>query len=231
MKNRLDRHGKQPKATRTALCALIPALVLLAFTPVFADEIADHLVISEVLPRPDGEQAVFIEIYNPTKDDISLDGYFLKAAHTGSAAYLNGVVPAHGFYLVATFTDDDWPRDWVAPDYYYDGLEINDAHGGVVLNDQNGPVDALGWGSSTPPYYEGVPCDPPAQGDSLERKSGDYHDDDLGNGLDTGNNLFDCHERGVPEPQNSDSPIEVPPSSSEGNSWSYIKSLYGDDTL
>ena len=203
------------------------AALLCSFSVVFADSIADYVVISEVLPDPLEDQVCFIELYNPTSDDIDLDGYLIKTAGTGPVPYLDGDIPAYGFYLIA-LSDTDWPTNWSPPDLFFSELELDTLSGGIILCDTYEIIDTVGWGVPVSDYYEGTPCNTPPRGNSLERKSGSYHDEDEGNGLDTQNNLFDLHVRSDPEPQNTESPSEQPPYSADGQSWSYIKSLFGE---
>lgn len=217
---------RQPGRIVTGPLTLVALVLLCLASPLLADQIADHVVISEVLPHPDTGQLVFIELYNPTRDNVSLQGYYLQVEYCPATAYLEGAIPAHGFYLIGPSVREQWPSSWAEPDFYYEDLEIGSVSGGVVLKNTQGVVDAVGWGSPGPPYYEGVPCEPPSRGRSLERKSGEYHEEGRGNGQDTDNNLFDFYERAIPSPKNTNSPVESPPASTPNTSWSLIKVLF-----
>ncbi|MCX7021194.1 MAG: lamin tail domain-containing protein, partial [bacterium] len=201
--------------TRGTLLAIAAALICVA--PAWADDIADHVVVSEILPLPADGQAVFIELYNPTGRDISLDAYFLRSDFKDEYPALSGSIPAYGFYLVST-SEEGWPVSWPTPDLVAPMLEFDPVSGGVALIGDGATVDMLGWGI-TPTYYETTPCNTPDTSSSLERKSGLSHDDADGNGYDTDNNIFDFRVRGEPEPQNTNSDIERPPSSADGITW------------
>jgi hypothetical protein len=204
---------------------LIAVVAVLFAAPALAEDIADHVVVAEVLPQSADGQAVFIELYNPTGQNVSLDAYFLRSDLKEEYPALSGSIPAYGFYLVATSVDG-WPAGWPTPDLVAPALELGTESGGVALIGGGKTVDMLGWGVS-PNYYETTPCNAPGAGRSLERKSGSYHDDAEGNGYDTDNNIFDFHVRGEPEPQNTNSDIEIPPSSAGGITWGFLKELYG----
>ncbi|HUT99067.1 MAG TPA: lamin tail domain-containing protein [bacterium] len=213
------------KRLNQAYCALIAVVAVLFAAPARADDIADHIVVSEVLILPAVGQAPFIELYNPTDQEISLDAYFLRSDLRDEYPALSGSIPADGFYLVST-SEEGWPESWPVPDLVAPMLELGAVSGGVALIGGGETVDMLGWGIS-PRYYETTPCNAPDTGDSLERKSGSSHDDGDGNGYDTDNNIFDFHVRGEPEPQNTASDIERPPSSAGGVTWGFLKDLFG----
>jgi len=213
------------KRQKTTGAFLAAAAVLLAVAPVLANDIADHVVISEVLPLPADGQAVFIEFYNPTDKGVSLDTYFLRSDFNQEYPALSGTIPAYGFYLVST-SEEGWPGSWPTPDLVAPTLELGPNSGGLALVDGSQTLDMLGWGIS-PGYYETTPCNTPNTGRSFERKSSSSHDESEGNGYDTDNNIFDFRVRGEPEPQNTDSDIELPPSSANGVTWGFLKELYG----
>ncbi len=204
---------------------LVAVAAVLFATPALADDIADHVVFSEVLARPTDGQAVFIELYNPTGRNVSLDAYFIRSDQEDEYPALSGTIPAYGFYLVATSVED-WPAGWPAPDLVAPILKLGNESGGVALIGGGETIDMLGWGIS-PSYYETTPCNAPGTGRSLERKSGSSHDDNEGNGYDTNNNIFDFYARGEPEPQDTDSDVEHPPSSADDITWGFLKELYG----
>ena len=213
------------RRTLTSSTLLAAVATLICIAPAWADDIADHVVVSEVLPLPADGQAVFIELYNPTGQDISLDAYFLRSDFREDYPALSGTIPAYGFYLVSTAVEG-WPEDWPTPDLVAPVLELGTASGGVALVDGTNTLDMLGWGIS-PGYFETTPCNAPSSGESFERKSGSYHDDGDGNGYDTDNNIFDFRIRTAPEPQNVYSDPERPPSSADVITWGFLKDLFG----
>jgi hypothetical protein len=201
------------------------AFVLICAASAPAGDIADHVVVAEVLPNPAEGQAVFVELYNPTGENVDLSGYFLRSDSKQEYPALSGSIPAYGFYLIAT-AEEGWPEDWPAPDLATTELELDPHSGGVALLEGVETLDMLGWGFS-PGFYETTPCNTPSEGESFERKSGRTHDDGEGNGYDTDNNIFDFRIRSYPEPQNNYSDTERPPSSADETTWGFIKDLYG----
>ncbi|MCK4594263.1 lamin tail domain-containing protein [bacterium] len=219
-KNKQESTGDRFRRLTQALTA-----ILLCGVSAQAADIADHVVIAEVLPHPADGQAVFVELYNPTNEELTLDDYYLRSNLEHDYPALSGSIPAYGFYLIAT-AEEDWPDGWADPDLTAPQLELDPYSGGVALLDGSDTLDMLGWGVS-PYFYETTPCNIPNQGESFERKSGSSHDDGEGNGYDTDNNIFDFHVRSDPEPQNTYSDTERPPMSADEATWGFIKDLYG----
>jgi hypothetical protein len=219
-KNRQESTGDKLRRLTRVLGA-----VLLCAVSARADDIADHLVIAEVLPHPADGQAVFVELYNPTGQELILDGYYIRSDLEQEYPALSGSIPAYGFYLIAT-AEEGWPQGWPYPDLTAPQLELDPYSGGVTLLDGSDTVDMLGWGIS-PDFYETTPCNVPNEGESFERKSGSTHDEGEGNGYDTDNNIFDFRDRSNPEPQNTYSDTERPPMSADEATWGFIKDLYG----
>lgn len=179
--------------------------------PVRADAtLADHVVISEVQTGTTASASQeFIELYNPTSNDIALDGWHIQyrpATPTSSwadrtSAGLVGSIPADGFYLVA-------------PTSYLTTADANlttgmAAGGGSIrlVDGAGNVIDLLGWGTSV--ESEGSPASAAAAGQSLERLPGQFNTDG-GNGLDSDNNSADFILRDAPEPQSTASPLESP---------------------
>ena len=71
---------------------------------VFAEEIILPIQISEVLPNPVGDdtQLEWIELYNPTENDISLDGWSIADVFGAIKTYsLTGkTISAHSFFVI-----------------------------------------------------------------------------------------------------------------------------------
>jgi hypothetical protein len=213
------------RSFRGGVVRIAVAAALICVAPAWADDIADHVVVSEALPVPASGQAVFVELYNPTDHDINLGAYFLRSDFRDDYPALSGTIPAYGFYLIST-SEDGWPSGWPAPDLVAPTLELGTSSGGVALINGSNTLDMLGWGVS-PGYYETTPCNAPSSGQSFERKSGSSHDDRDGNGYDTDDNIFDFRIRTEPEPQNVYSDPERPPSSADGVTWGFVKDLFG----
>jgi len=186
------------------------ALLLLTIPSSASAEETTHAVISEVQTgtSASGTQE-FIELYNPTDQDIALTGWTLEyksaaAADTGWAkkATLSGALKAHGFYLVATlsyltFADAEWSSTLAST---AGNIRLKNASGGVV--------DQLGYGS-TANAAEGQPAAAPSVGQSIERLPGRLNEL-AGNATDTANNKADFIVRTTPQPQSTQSLIELP---------------------
>jgi hypothetical protein len=178
----------------------------------------DHVVISEVYPDPvvAYDRTEFVELYNPTSSDISLEGYSLWEGGTQKIVFdSTHVMPAHGYLLVADGRYSDYKAqenaDWPEPDATA-AWALSNSGDSVILKDPNGNiVDQFGY--ATTDYYEGEPFpSTPAEGSSAERYSSSARDpaEDRGNAFDTDNNAYDFFEQLSPNPENS-SFIEHPP--------------------
>ncbi len=187
-------------------------------------QIADHLVISEVQTKGDGEtNHDFVEIYNPTDQPINLSDYkssyvkLVKYSSSGGKYSIKSwwhssdvIIPAHGFYLWASNKDGNYPS--------YLGADCNTSftisdNNAVSLEFPNGTIiDLVGWGSCPVNESSAFPFNP-ENNQSLERKAqttstnetmkiGGF-DEFLGNGQDTDDNSNDFVLRESSQPQNS----------------------------
>lgn len=83
-------------------------LCLLKINVAQADNLANHVVINEVqidsTAGSGGTNDDWVELYNPTSQDIVLDGWSIqKTAATGGSLVkqaLSGTIPANGFFLI-----------------------------------------------------------------------------------------------------------------------------------
>jgi len=174
--------------------------------------IADHLVISEVYYDSLNETcSEFIELYNPKNEDINISGWKIATSTSENDATIptNSSIKSYGFYLIA---DDCWytgKDNSIWPEANYNEIiTLGNDNGWVALKDNLGAtVDTVGWGSAT--NYEGNQTVDVNEGKSLERKLGSLNPT-AGNGRDSNNNLEDFIQRDSPEPQNSNSPAEIP---------------------
>ncbi len=91
----------------------------------------------------------WIELYNTTDADLSLDGWRLVAADGSPDITLGGVISAHGYFLLER-TDDSTVSD-IPADQLYTG-SLNDAGESLTLYDDGGTVidTANGGGGSWP---------------------------------------------------------------------------------
>jgi|GEM_PF-1626653 len=203
-------------------------LLLLGFqllSPQYVLSAADHLVISEIQVAGTTTTDDFIEIYNPTDTEVSLDGYRLvKRTSTGSsndsieAFDSDQTIAAHGFYL--------WCNSGLAE------TETCDASSSAIVSNNNSvalingaindPVlDAVTFGTPDNPLGEGASLTAPEANASVERKAQSTStaesmgpsgtDELLGNGEDTQDNASDFVTRTASQPQNKASAIETLP--------------------
>lgn len=191
--------------------------------------IATHVVISEVqiTGGPGNTTHDFIELYNPTSSAFDLNGHRLvkRAGNSPNDSSIkswttSALVPAHGFYLWASKSDNSFP------------LSINaDASTSATLGSdssialRNGPedtgvlVDVLSWNDGST-LAEGNEFDPdPGANQSMERKALSTStpstmtiggiDEFKGNGFDLNDNATDFILRTVSQPQNTSNPTET----------------------
>lgn len=145
------------------------------------------LVINEVQTEGTDANHEFVEIYNPTPCDVSLEGYALKYSSGGSSTpstFFTGLVShkvlARGYFVVASST---FPGPKTAT---YTGGTMAADNGQVGLFDKLGArIDAVGYGTLTgaKPLTEGNAAPTPGMaGKSIQR---------IPNGSDTNNNQVD----------------------------------------
>lgn len=209
---------------------ILKCTVLLVFITVASA--GAKVFVSEInyLPGGDG-RPTFIEFYNSSESNVDLTNWEIGIYKDGAEVVRlpdDSVIPGYGFFLIGFSADEEaWSDFSYTPDYYADFKFEGDSPGGVVLNDLTGePTDALGWGVVPEDYYEGEAFLLVSNGHSIERKSGQNHNELRGNSYDTGNNLNDCRERTDPHPQNIYSPREYPSLNAEEQSIGYIKAMY-----
>jgi hypothetical protein len=186
--------------------------------------LANHIVISEVQVNGNSTSEDFIELYNPTPNDIDISNLRLvKRTSTGSTdvdikVFGNGdKILAHHFYL--------WCNTVLNVSLSCDANSSDtlSADNSIVLRedpvDTGVVIDALTIGSPVHPILEGISFSPtPNASQSAERKaygtsdavSMSGADSTKGNGYDTDDNATDFVLRTTSQPQNSGSAIEVP---------------------
>jgi 5'-nucleotidase len=164
-----------------------------------------HVVINEAYLNGGSAGASyknkFVELYNPTNADVSLDGWSLQyRPGTGTAAPANvaplaGTIKAGGYYLVNGGSNGANGRDLPATDYAATTINPAAGAGTVILSDQAaklpadlptgsllgqpGIVDLLGYGTSN--TFEGAAATAASVSTSLNRTGG----------ADTDNNAAD----------------------------------------
>lgn len=184
---------------KTLLVIFLTPILLLGFLvgPAQAGW-ADHLVISAV-EITEGEGKTdhdFVEIYNPTANDINLKGYRLvKRTKTGTSDTSikswtdDAVIKAHSWRLWASSDDgayslavgaDDATKQTIAPD---NGIAIR-----LGASDTGEIIDSVAWGAAENIFKEGIAAPALGAGEVLVRSSGVLG---AGNGEDTNNNAGD----------------------------------------
>ncbi|MBI4098042.1 MAG: lamin tail domain-containing protein [Candidatus Levybacteria bacterium] len=201
---------------------LITAYLFRTETKNVSAALAPHTVISEVQIAGATSGNDFVELYNPTASDVSLEGMRLgkKTSGTSSANIVifasDDIVPAHGFFL--------WCNTSLSSSLTCDG-----SGSGTIANNNslaliNGSlasgtvVDAVTFGIPGTTFGEGTSLTAPVASSSVERKANSLSDSTTmgiggvdefaGNGEDTGNNASDFLSRATPQPQNIASSIE-----------------------
>ena len=150
---------------RRLIGILVLGMLVLAMVQVVgADSIANHVVISEIIPDPAGTDVEheWVELYNPTGESIDISGW-----KGGSTSYPDQFtipegtsIASHRFYLIGESEVSN--KDFEA------ALTITNSGGNAnfILKDDSGTViDRVGWDTST--VYETSPCSKPGSGKSL----------------------------------------------------------------
>ena len=163
----------------------------------------NHLVVSEVVTGGASASDELIELHNPTTSALPLEGLeVIYVTSTGAtitrrAAWEVGApsVPAGGHVLIANASGI---YASIADATYASGMAATGGSVAIRILGASTAVDAVGWGTTTSSWREGVPAIAPATGASIERLPGGA----LGSGTDTDDNAADFAERLVPGPQN-----------------------------
>lgn len=168
-----------------------------------------NVLISEVFPGSQTSASQeFIELYNTTQNEISLEGWSLQyASSTGlswrslpNVVIYNIDLPPEGYYLLAT---TDYLPDKSSISF---GATLSQTGGQLRLVNADGLVeDEVSWGSSSTMAL-GSPASAPSAGQSIIRKTV--------NGLVSNlqNNSLDFEVTQQPSPQGPNSPVAEPDS-------------------
>ena len=195
------------------------AILILAAPIATAQEVPPHVVISEVQIATNE----FVELYNPTNSDINMAGWhwcYFSSGRNWNNSYRDktfpsgAIIPAHGFYLIATTSGEFSAADW---NLEYSTHLLSDTAGSVGIfpwdpdtktaeEAKAGRIDTVGWGSVTH-VYETATVTTPSLGESIDRRS---LDDDYAPCQDTDDNSIDFAVQDTPTPKNSASPEMAP---------------------
>jgi len=192
-----------------------------------------HLVLSEIQVSGETSGDEFIEIYNPTNQEVDISSWSVqylsgKASSTDSVSKKNfedgNSVKPKKFFLVAramNSSSTDGYTGNITADLSHRSFNLSGlADGGTVflVNDQekiSGPtdeniVDKVAYGNGEMLQPEANPAPLPESNSSIERRAGnesacstEENTEFLGNGCDAGNNSSDLMIRTEPRPQNS----------------------------
>lgn len=191
-------------AAATLSTGLVAATLAAGLAPASANPAGTELVISEAYGGGGNSGATythdFIELYNPTDADISVDGMSVQyrsssGSGTGSTD-LTGSVPAGGHYLIQQAQGTGGTEALPTPDAT-GTLAMSGSNGSVALTegtgtqDPAGSVDLVGYGTAT--LTETAPATGASNTQSVSRDAA---------GTDTDNNSVDFTAQ-APDPQNS----------------------------
>ena len=210
-----------------ALIVFLLLAVLLVFnTPDAKAVSANSIVISEISVAGFSTSDEFVELYNPTNNDIALSSWRLtKKSSTGTetnlVSSLSATVKAHGYLLIVPQTGYMGlvPGD---KSYSVAGGQLASNNTVLLYSDAGVTlVDKVGYGTAVD--FEGTASANPIVGEGLERKANSSSNVEsmvegadmlLGNGEDSNNNANDFIIRVVAQPQNSASTLEPVPTQS-----------------
>lgn len=177
---------------------------------------AGHVVISQIFGGGGNTGAPythdFIELYNPTSETVSLNGWKLEYASkdggfpSSNNMTLSGALAPGGYFLIEQAAGKNSPAALPTPDAS-GSLALGGTDGKVRLSDASGAVvDMVGYGAAT--TFEGSgPTKVLSTTTAAIRKASVAGGNDRGQ--DTDNNATDF-EVGSPAPRNSASPSDVP---------------------
>lgn len=171
----------------------------------------NHVVISQIEVGSTGAATdEFVELYNPTPNDIDLSSWRLSRKNSGGTqdnlvASLSGTIKSHGYFLIGS---PAYSGSVSANQTYSTGSTIANNNAVILFSDAGiTTVDLVGIGP-TAPASESASAPTPINSGSIQRKI----DDTGGHGLDTDNNSGDFELLAVSSPRNSS--VVISPASS-----------------
>ena len=157
------------------------------------------VVINEIMTGQTGAtKNEFIELYNPTKNDINLDGYKLtKKTKSGtesnlvSSSKFIGIIPTGGYFLI---THPDY-KDTINADLAYSGSSYSIASNNTIIlyDTEDNIIDKVGYGEGIVDFENQAALNP-INDQSIERQPVGY---------DSDNNNTDFIIQNIPNPRNS----------------------------
>lgn len=221
--------SKLPKILISSFFLFLTILFLIS-TSIIQAANATHIVISEVeVGKTGAANDEFVELYNPTDNNIELTNWKLTRKTQGGAesdliSAVSGTIKSHGYFLFAPSSGyTGLPSADQA--YLASNNSITDNNTILLYNNDSTLVDKVGFGTATD--SEGAAETNPGAGTSRERQANSSStsstmgsggiDEFNGNGEDTDNNANDFVLRSVPQPQNSASSLEPVPTQTPTN--------------
>lgn len=223
---------------RTSLALVILMLLSMIpqglFLPKVAGAASAHVVISQVFGGGGNSGAPysydFIELYNPTDENVDLNDYAVQYASsagkfTAITPLTGKVIKAHGFLLIQEKKGANTIAEFPVTADVTGSIDLAAKSGKVALaNTQTAitgisdpaVVDFLGYGSDAT-EFEGAKTASLSNSTSAQRKSEDGSNSGPGKGagLDTDNNSTDFIVASVLAPRNYDTPAVVITKSSQ----------------
>ena len=169
-----------------------------------------NVVINEVYGGGGNKGATythdFVELYNPTDQEIDLEGWTVDQCAKGGSCHgkatLTGKIPAGGYFLIQGAQGSGGTKALPSPNHAEDSLAYSGTDAIAYLKDAAGEtVDLVGWGSAN--KFEGTAAPRTTNKTSVQRKE---------DGKDTDNNAQDFFT-GAPTPgsANGKPPAETAP--------------------
>jgi len=166
---------------------------------------ADHIVISEIYINEIKSGSEWIELYNPTDNDISIYAWLIDTkSYSNDITLPSAKIKAKGFYFIGDQSSGSWTPDnddWPIVDYS-EAMTLANSDSWISLkNESRVLIDKVGWGNAVD-FEGGAINTNPGKGQSFARKL-------VGEIIqDTDNNQNDFVVQETPNPQNSFSEIE-----------------------
>ena len=172
----------------------------------------ESLVISEVQISGNKE---FVELYNPTNDNISLDDWYFayysstqdweETPHRLKRFPDGAIIQSQGYYLIGVYNVSEFQADWQVKtneNQPYSSGQLSNTNGSIVIYSsspnskssetlQTEYIDAVAWGDVSYVKEGDNSASVPAENQSLERNADQ----------DTDNNANDFSVQASPSPQ------------------------------
>ena len=172
----------------------------------------NNVVINEIMiGQTDAARNEFIELYNPTGNNIDLTGCKLKKKTKSgtessliSSSKFVGVIPSYGYFLIA---HPDY-KDTINADLPYSGSSyyISSNYTIFLYDQEDNVIDKVGYGEEASDFESQASLEP-ENNQSIERQP---------IGQDSDNNSIDFVIQDTPTPQNSGSQGFLPPEDGNG---------------